>query len=319
MVISIPLYASLMQRLMLVPTMLNFQTFKADRLAAVDAGLADYQRQAMGDESQKAMLSKLELRDDWHSLLIDHAEARSIKFLSTAFDIESLSFLSKLGVDVIKIPSGEITNGPLLQHAGGLKKPIILSTGMATLGEIEDALSTLLRAGALREDIILLHCTTEYPAPFDEINLNAMGTLRNAFGLKVGYSDHSQGINVSIAAAALGAVLIEKHFTIDRSMPGPDHKASLEPGELKELISGVREIELAMGSHIKAPTPAERENIIVARKSLVASVNITKGELFTAENLCVKRPGNGVSPMLMEFVIGRKAPRDFKSDELIEI
>jgi N,N'-diacetyllegionaminate synthase len=254
-----------------------------------------------------------------HEALISHCRSRGIRFLSSAFDTESVGLLAGLGLDRFKIPSGEITNLPFLRHVGRYRKPVILSTGMATLGEIEAALEVLEQSGTAREHITVLHCNTEYPTPLPDVNLRAMLTIRNAFGVAVGYSDHTAGIEVAIAAVALGATVIEKHFTVDRNMPGPDHKASLEPAELKAMVTAIRNIEKALGDGIKRPTASEAPNKPIARKSLVAARAIRAGEVFTDSNLAVKRPGTGVSPMQWDQVLGRKAPRDFAPDELIEL
>ena len=296
----------------------KFQTFKTENLAADSAQLAAYQLKNTYAGNQKSMLKKLELKYEWHQKLIEHAMKNSIKFMTTSFDLDSTVFLDSLGLETFKIPSGEITNLPYLQLIGSLNKKIILSTGMAKIGEIEEALSVLQESGANKNDITLLHCTTEYPAPFNEVNLNVIDTLRKCFDLLVGYSDHTEGISVSIAAVALGASVIEKHFTLDRNLPGPDHKTSLEPDQLKRMIKAIREVELAMGSSVKRPTSSEIRNIDAARKSIVAKVEITKGEEFTMGNLEVKRPGTGVSPMRIHEVLGRHAIRNFEKDELIE-
>lgn len=298
----------------------KFQTFKADRLATLGAPKADYQKQACGTgETQHAMLRRLELSPDMHRELMAHCASRSIRFLSTGFDRESVDLLTELGLDRIKIPSGEITNLPYLRHVGRCNKPVILSTGMATLGEIEAALDVLERAGTKREKVTVLHCNTEYPTPMADVNLKAMLTIRDAFRVAVGYSDHTAGIEVAVAAVALGACIIEKHFTLDRTLPGPDHKASLEPGELKAMVSAIRNIELALGRGIKGPTPSEAKNRPIARKSLVAASAIRAGDVFSEANVTVKRPGTGLSPMRWDEVIGRKAPRDFAPDELIAL
>ncbi len=300
--------------------MVKFQTFGADRLATVYADKADYQTMSSGaDESQHAMLARLELTRDMHEALIAHCSARGIEFFSTAFDVESVDLLSELGLSRFKIPSGEITNLSYLRHIGRCGKPVILSTGMATLGEIEAALSVLEKAGTPRERITVLHCTTEYPTPFADVNLRAMLTIRDAFGVKVGYSDHTAGIEVSIAAVALGAVVIEKHFTLNRQMPGPDHKASVEPTELAAMVAAIRNIEMALGDGIKQPSESESKNKPIARRSLVAARLIRKGEVFTEANIAAKRPGTGLSPMRLDEVLGRPAPRDFAADDLIDL
>ena len=298
----------------------KFQTFSADRLVTATAGKAEYQRRAGGaEESQHAMLQRLELTPELHRELIAHCATRGLKFFSTAFDLESVRQLAALGADMFKIPSGEVTNLPYLRLIGSYGKPIILSTGMCTLSEIDAALGVLECSGTPRARITVLHCTTEYPAPMEEVNLRAMQTIRDTFEVAVGYSDHTMGIEVALAAVALGATVIEKHFTLDRNLPGPDHKASLEPAELEALVRGIRNVERALGSRHKAPTERERANMVVARKSLVAACAIHAGEAFTERNLTVKRPGSGVSPMLWDQVLGRPAPHDFAVDEFIEI
>jgi N,N'-diacetyllegionaminate synthase len=254
-----------------------------------------------------------------HTELIAHCNSRGIQFFSTAFDSESIELLVSLGLDSFKIPSGEITNLPYLRRIGHYGMPVILSTGMAGLGEIEAALSVLEQAGTPRARITVLHCTTEYPTPMPEVNLRAMLSIRDAFGVAVGYSDHTPGIEVATAAVALGASVIEKHFTLDRNLPGPDHKASLEPAELHAMVKAIRNIEQALGNGIKQPTESEAKNKPMARKSLVAACAIRAGEVFTEHNLTVKRPGIGVSPMRWDEVLGRKAPRDFEPDQLIEL
>jgi len=299
---------------------IKFQTFNADRQVTRSAKKAIYQEQSTDRaESQHAMLSRLELSEEMHRQLIEHCEMRDIGFLSTGFDIESVNFLAGLGQKIFKIPSGEITNLPYLRHLGRLGKPIILSTGMSTLGDIEVAIDVLEQTGVPRAKITVLHCTTEYPAPMSEVNLRAIQSVQKALGVAVGYSDHTKGVEVAIAAVAMGAIVIEKHFTLSRELPGPDHKASLEPEELITLIASIRNIELAMGDGIKRPTTSELKNISIARKSIVASRIIKSGEIFTAENIATKRPGTGISPMRWDEVIGRQAQRDFLVDELIEL
>lgn len=320
----------------------KFQTFQAAELVSAAAPLAEYQARATGGaESQFDMLRKLELSREAHTALSRHCTALGIEFLSTPFDEESLGFLvEEIGVRCIKLGSGEITNAPLLVRAARFGRPILLSTGMSTLDEVEQALEALAfgymsrdenpsladlkgafanpaAQALLKERVTLLHCTTEYPAPFEEVNLRAMQTLRRAFGLAVGLSDHTAGIAVPIAAAALQAVVIEKHFTLDRRLPGPDHKASLEPDELRAMIRGVREIEQALGVEEKAPTPSERKNRAVARRSLVAARDIRAGEKFSANNLAVKRPGTGISPRFYWDWLGKIADRDYCKDEVI--
>lgn len=298
----------------------KFQTFNADRLVTRAAKKADYQNQVTDSkESQYEMLHRLELSAGAHKELIAHCVARNIGFFSTGFDIESVDLLVSLGQDHFKIPSGEITNLPYLRHIGRLGKAVILSTGMATLGEIGAAIDVLEQAGTPRANLTVLHCTTEYPTPMNEVNLRAMQSIHAAFGVAVGYSDHTSGIEVAIAAVALGASVIEKHFTLDRNLPGPDHKASLEPGELKAMVVAIRNIEIALGDGIKRLTPSETRNKPIARKSLVASQTIKAGEAFSAQNITAKRPGTGISPMRWDEVMGRKALRDFVPDELIEI
>jgi N,N'-diacetyllegionaminate synthase len=298
----------------------KFQTFITSRSIARDAVKADYQRTVTDpDETQYEMVRKLELSRADHEVLIADCRRHGIAFLSTAFDPESFDMLVELGLDRVKIASGEITNGPFLRHVARLGLPMIMSTGMATLAEIQAALDVVEQAGTARDRVTLLHCTTEYPAPFAEVNLRAIATLRTAFGLEVGYSDHTTGIEVAIAAVALGATVIEKHFTLDRGLPGPDHQASLEPDELRAMVDAIRHLELALGDGIKQPGPSELRNRAVARKSLVAARPIRAGERFTAENITAKRPGTGISPMDWDDVLGRAAPRDFAADELIAL
>ena len=299
--------------------LVKFQTFKADRLVTTQAKKAGYQNSTDSHKSQYAMLRRLELTRTMHEELIAHCQERSIGFFSTGFDQESIDLLVALGLERIKIPSGEITNLPYLQHIGNYGKPIILSTGMATLGEIETALEVLEKAGTARDLITVLHCHTEYPTSMRDVNLRAMITIREAFGVAVGYSDHTLGIEVPIAAVALGAKVIEKHFTLDRSMPGPDHLASLEPSELKAMVTAIRNIEKALGNGQKTPSLSETKNKPVARKSIIAACAIHAGEVFTTSNLTVKRPGTGISPMKWDSILGQKANRDFEADELIEL
>ena len=298
--------------------LVKFQTFNANRQVTRTAKKADYQNQTTdSNESQHEMLRRLELTEAMHKVLIDHCALRNIGFFSTGFDIESVDLLLSLGQDLFKIPSGEITNLPYLRHIGRLGKTVILSTGMATLGDIEAALDVLEQAGTVRAQITVLHCTTEYPTLMNDVNLRAMQSIHTAFRVAVGYSDHTQGIEVAIAAVAMGASVIEKHFTLDRNLPGPDHKASLEPDELKSMVSAIRNIEVALGDGIKRLTPSEARNKPVARKSLVASQAIKAGEAFSAQNITTKRPGTGVSPMRWDEAMGHTAPRDFVADELI--
>jgi N,N'-diacetyllegionaminate synthase len=296
----------------------KFQTFTADSVVTTHAGKADYQIQSADTaESQHAMLRRLELTRDLHEELIAYSKLRGIQFFSSGFDPESIDLLAKLGVDCFKIPSGEITNLPYLRHVGRYSKPVILSTGMATLGEIEAALDVLELAGTRRERITVLHCNTEYPTPMVDVNLRAMLTIRDAFGVAVGYSDHTQGIEVPIAAVALGATVIEKHFTLDRNLPGPDHKASLEPDELKAMVAAIRNIEQALGDGVKRPSASEAKNKPIARKSLVASQTIRAGEVFSVKNITAKRPGTGISPMRWDEVIGQVAQKNYSKDDLI--
>lgn len=300
----------------------KFQTFKADKLVSKSAKKASYQKKNFidVDDSQYAMLKKLELSEEMHVELIAYCEQRGIKFLSTGFDDLSVDFLDKLNLDLYKIPSGEITNKPYLMHVASKGKPVILSTGMSSLIDIKDALDVLLSLGLSKELITILHCNTEYPTPMADVNLKAMLTIHKEFDVKIGYSDHTLGIEVPIAAVAIGATVIEKHFTLDRNLPGPDHAASLEPNELKEMVKAIRNVELALsGSGIKEPSESEQKNVIVARKSIVAARRIVKGEILSLDNITVKRPGNGISPMLWDHVLGNRAIRDFEEDELIEI
>ncbi|WP_333614596.1 N-acetylneuraminate synthase [Psychrobacter sp.] len=296
----------------------KFQTFKAANLVSKTAQKADYQKQTTDvEESQFEMIQKLELDVDAHKQLISYCKHKNILFLSTPFDHESIELLHKLGLEVFKIPSGEITNLPYLRHIGSLNKRVILSTGMANLGEIEAAINVIIQAGSNRKNITILHANTEYPTPMKDVNLKAMVTIGNAFNTNYGYSDHTLGIEVPIAAVALGASIIEKHFTLDKNMPGPDHRASLEPHELISMIQAIRNIEQALGSTVKKPSPSEAKNKSIARKSLVAKTSIKEGEFFTEENLTIKRPGTGISPMRWDEVIGTKAVNNYQEDDLI--
>ncbi|MDD3324218.1 MAG: N-acetylneuraminate synthase [Sulfurospirillaceae bacterium] len=296
----------------------KFQTFKADKLVSKSAQKADYQKQTTDkSESQFDMIKKLELNEEAHHVLMDYCKEKSILFLSTPFDHDSIDLLDNLGLEIFKIPSGEITNLPYLRHIGKLQKKVILSTGMATLKEVEDALEVLVQVGTHKENITVLHATTEYPCPMDEVNLKAMQTIHNVFGFKVGYSDHTQGIEIPIAAVAMGACVIEKHFTLDKNMQGPDHKASLEPEELVAMVKAIRNIERALGDGIKKPTPSESKNKSIARKAIVASCTIQRGEVFAENNLAIKRAGNGISPMLWDNIIGMIADKNYQKDELI--
>jgi len=300
--------------------LVKFQTFSADRLVTRVATKAEYQaRTTAEEESQHEMLRQLELSADAHNELIEYCAAKRIGFFSTAFDFESVDLLVSLGQERFKIASGEITNLPLLQKIGGLGNEVILSTGMATLGDIESAIEALEQAGTPRARITVLHCTTEYPTPMTDVNLRAMQSIRNAFGVDVGYSDHTPGIEVATAAVAMGACVIEKHFTMNQDLPGPDHKASLEPDELAALVAAIRNIEIALGDGIKRNSRSEARNRPVMRKSIVARVPIGIGEIFSPENITVKRPGTGISPMRWDEVIGRTAAHDFSEDDLIEL
>jgi len=296
----------------------KFQSFITEKSISIHAPKAQYQRAATGaEESQFEMVRKLELSRTDHVALIEECSRHGIRFLSTAFDVESFDLLIELGIDLVKIPSGEITNLPFLRHVASTGRPVILSTGMATLGEVEAALEVIVQAGTPRELVTILHCSTEYPTPMADVNLRAMCGMKCAFGLEVGYSDHTVGIEVPIAAVALGATVIEKHFTTDRGLPGPDHQASLEPQEMKAMVDAIRNIEQALGDGIKRPNPSEIKNKPIARKSLVASRAIRVGECFSADNIIAKRPGTGISPMRWDEVIGREAIRNFSADELI--
>lgn len=296
----------------------KFQTFRAEKLACKNARKADYQMETTDkEESQFDMLKKLELTPEMHEELIKYCQQRQIMFLSTPFDVDSLHYLVDCGLGIIKIPSGEITNYPLLREAAKSGKRIILSSGMSTLDEVREAVAVLKENGSA--DITVLHCNTEYPTPFSDVNLRAMQTMREEIGVSVGYSDHTPGIEAAVAAAALGAKIIEKHFTLDRDMEGPDHKASLEPDELAEMVRAVRHVEQALGDGEKKPSASEKKNMAIARKSIVAGKDIKAGERFTEENLTAKRPGTGLSPMLWNQVIGQKAKRDFAADEMIEL
>jgi N-acetylneuraminate synthase len=321
----------------------KFQTFKAANLVSRAAPKAEYQVRNTGNaESQHDMIRRLELDEAAHRAIIERCQARGIEFMSTPFDLESLDLLvDHFNMGRVKMPSGDITNGPLLHAAARKGRPIILSTGMSTLDDVATALAILAHGfarpsekptleacsaayeseagrAALREKVCLLHCTTEYPAPLEDVHLRAMGTLAERFQLEVGYSDHTRGIAIPVAAVALGATVIEKHFTFDRSLPGPDHKASLEPGELKDMVASIRAVETSLGRPEKQPTPSEAKNIPVARKSLVAARAIRKGERFSQENLGIKRPGDGVSPTRYWEWLGKTAGRDYAPDEKID-
>ena len=296
----------------------KFQTFKAENLVSKKAQKADYQKEATDvEESQFDMIKKLELDIDVHKELIAYCVDKDIWFLSTPFDHDSIEMLNELGLGILKIPSGEITNLPYLRHIGSLNKQVILSTGMADLGEIEDALDVLIAAGTVKANITILHANTEYPTPMEDVNLKAMQTIAHAFNIDVGYSDHTLGIEVDIAAVALGAKVIEKHFTLDKTMEGPDHKASLEPDELKAMVQAIRNIEKALGSGIKKPSKGECKNIKIVRKSIVAAGDISAGEMLTVDNLAIKRPGNGINPMRWDEILGQVSQKSYQADELI--
>ncbi len=296
----------------------KFQTFIAKNLASKKASKAEYQKETTDKtESQFDMLKKLELDADTHKELISYCKTKNIMFLSTPFDHDSIELLNDLGLEIFKIPSGEITNLPYLRQIGKLNKKVILSTGMADIGEIEDALDILVDAGTKKENITVLHANTMYPTPMEDVNLKAMVTIGNSFEIAYGYSDHTLGIEVDIAAVAMGASCIEKHFTLDKTMDGPDHKASLEPDELIAMVKAIRNIELALGSSIKKPSKSETPNIQIARKSIVAKTTINRGEILSEENLSIKRPGNGTSPMRWDEVVGTIATKDYQEDELI--
>ncbi|WFE67927.1 N-acetylneuraminate synthase [Thiomicrospira sp. R3] len=296
----------------------KFQTFKAESLVTKTAKQAEYQTANTGkQESQFDMLKRLELSETDHHELVAHCCKNQIEFMSTPFDLKSIHFLNALGVERFKIPSGEITNYPYLKVVGSFNKEIVLSTGMATLADIEAALNLLVESGTDKNKITILHATTDYPTHMQDVNLTAMQTIAQAFKVKVGYSDHTLGIEVPTAAVALGATIIEKHFTLDKNLPGPDHKASLEPDELKAMVKAIRNIEIALGDGIKRPSTSEQKNMQVARKSLVALTDIKKGETFSEQNLTVKRPGLGISPMRWNEIIGQVAQKDYQADELI--
>lgn len=294
----------------------KFQTFKAKNLVTQNIKKAEYQvANTNNNDSQFNMLKKLELSFDEFKTLFDYCNKKGIEFLSTPFDFESADFLNDLGMRVFKIPSGEITNLPLLEHIAHFNKPIILSTGMCTLEEVKDAITVIKRIN--NNDLTLLHCTTEYPTPYDEVNLSAIKTLKDTFNLDVGYSDHTEGIDISLCAVALGASVIEKHFTLDKSMDGPDHKASLDPTELKQLVTSIRHIEQAIGNGIKEPTKSEKKNIKIARKVIVAKTPIKNGDIFTKDNLDIKRAGVGISPMKWYELLGTVSKKDYEIDEVI--
>ena len=300
----------------------KFQTFKSENLVSKSAKKADYQIQNTGNstDSQYEMLKKLELSHENHELLIDYCKQKNIQFFSTAFDLDSLKYLKEIGLDLVKIPSGEITNLPYLRKAAQLFNKVILSTGMCTMEDIEAAINIFLAENISKNNITILHCNTEYPTPMNDVNLKAMLSIQKEFGTDIGYSDHTLGIEVPVAAVALGASVIEKHFTLDNTMEGPDHAASLEPQQLKEMVKAIRNIEQAIsGDGIKKPSESEMKNIEIARKSIVALTSISKGAIFTEENLTIKRPGTGISPMKWDEVIGKVADREYKVDELIQL
>jgi len=301
---------------------IKFQTFKAEKLVSKSAKQAEYQKKNIGsnsDDSQYNMLKKLELSEQDHQELMTYCKEHGIQFFSTAFDLESIDYLHSLNLGLWKIPSGEITNYPYIKKIAQYHEPVILSTGMCEMDDISAAMNVLCENGVDRPQITILHCNTEYPTPYEDVNLLAMQHIKEDFQVEVGYSDHTKGIEVPIAAVALGASVIEKHFTLDRNMEGPDHKASLEPEELKAMVSAIRHIEKALGDGHKQISESERKNIAIARKSIVAACPIKKGEMLTEQNLTVKRPGTGISPMRWEEVIGTKAIKDFAEEDLIEI
>jgi len=296
----------------------KFQTFKAENVVSKNAQKAEYQKQTTdASESQFDMIKRLELDIDAHKKLIDYCQEKNIMFLSTPFDHESIDLLNELQLQIFKIPSGEITNLPYLRYIGSLNKKVFLSTGMSNLGEVGDALNILINAGTSKDNITVLHANTMYPTPMEDVNLNAMLTIQKEFAVAVGYSDHTLGIEVDIAAVAMGASIIEKHFTLDKGMEGPDHKASLEPEELKAMVSAIRNIEKALGSNEKILSPSEEINLNIARKSIVASCPIRKGELLSEKNISTKRPGTGISPMNWDEIIGVVATKDYQTDEAI--
>ena len=300
----------------------KFQTFRSENLVSKSAKKADYQIQNTGNstDSQYEMLKKLELSHENHELLINYCKQKNIQFFSTAFDLDSLQYLKEIGLDLVKIPSGEITNLPYLRKAAQLFNKVILSTGMCTMEDIEATINVFLAENISKDNITILHCNTEYPTPMNDVNLKAMLSIQQEFGTEIGYSDHTLGIEVPVAAVALGASVIEKHFTLDNTMEGPDHAASLEPLQLKEMVKAIRNIEQAIsGDGLKKPSASEMKNIEIARKSIVASTTISKGEIFTGENVTIKRPGTGISPMKWDEVIGKVASKDFSTDDLIEI
>lgn len=300
----------------------KFQTFKADQLVTKSAKKARYQSANMPDDEandQYSMLKKLELSEDDHYTLINYCKQKNVKFLSTAFDQESLKFLETLNLDFVKVPSGEITNLPYLRKIARQGKKVLISTGMATIEEIRQTLDVMKHEGVKSEDIIVLHCNTEYPTPFEDANLRSMQQIKSIFNCEVGYSDHTPGIEASVAAVALGAKVIEKHFTLDKNLPGPDHKASIDPQELIDLVRSIRNIEKGLGSGIKTPSPSEMKNMVIARKSIHLVRDMKKGSVLKEEDLVMKRPGDGISPMKMDLVIGKKLLNDFSADHKLEL
>ncbi|MES2808650.1 MAG: N-acetylneuraminate synthase [Bacteroidota bacterium] len=299
----------------------KFQTFKSELVISKNAKKADYQIANTEDEveSQLEMVKKYELDKPKHIELINYSRERGIKFLSSPFDLPSIDLLLELGIEIFKIPSGEITNLPYLRKVAPLAKEIILSTGMCNLADIETAIDILLKNGASLNNITVLHCNTEYPTPFKDVNLKAMNTIGNAFKVKIGYSDHTLGIEIPVAAVALGACIIEKHFTLDKNLKGPDHIASLDPAELKEMIKAIRNIDLALGNGIKQPSESEQKNINIARKSIVAATDLKEGDVLRADNIYVKRPGSGISPLAWDSIIGKTVLRSFSADELLDM
>jgi len=299
----------------------KFQTFNSKKLVSKNAEKAAYQKENTNNasESQFAMLQKLELSKEAHYELIEYCKFKGIKFLSTGFDIESIGFLNKLNIDLFKVPSGEITNLPYLRIIGSLGKPVIISTGMADMQEVEDAFNVIVQSGTKKEDITILHCNTEYPTPMQDVNLKAMLTIGKQLNVNIGYSDHTLGIEIPTAAVAMGAKVIEKHFTLDNTMDGPDHKASLEPQELKNMVAAIRNIEMALGHGEKTPSHSEKKNKKIARKSIVANTKINKGDTFSIENITIKRPGLGISPMKWDDVLGKIANKNYEPDDLIQL
>ncbi len=297
----------------------KFQTFKASKLVSKTARKADYQIKNIndGDDSQYQMLKKLELTEEMHDALIKYCKEKEIGFLSTAFDIESADYLKSIGINLFKVPSGEITNYPLLKKIAEIADEVILSTGMCNMSEIEAALKVITNNGIPKNKVTILHCNTDYPTPMKDVNLNAMNSIKEHLGTSVGYSDHTEGIEIPIAAVAMGAECIEKHFTLDKTLPGPDHVASLEPDELIEMVKSIRNIEKALGDGVKKPSPSESKNIAIARKSIHTNDFIKAGDIITSENIVMKRPGNGISPMEYENVLGKRFNKDLEPDQLL--